>query len=672
MAGEPALSFIVLGPDGRDGHSALSQLASELRTLRRRTELLVTSRDPQLLRRALRSASAELVCIWDPDQSSLQALLIEKCIQNLPTVWEVALQSPASRQPNVPLLVLRKRTAIEVFARLQATASPLLAALLVARAWGYREVALSPNPGALSGNHVRRLKPWGTRALYIRAADWAQQKTVQAARKATRRRRATLRVLILAGTVALGWWLVWLVNLAHAASLPLYGLLFLAQLINIFQVVGYWHAVWRLREPNRRKGDIEGGVDVFITTYNEPIEIVEPTLAAAVAMHRPHRTYLLDDGRRPEMKDLAHRYGAAWLTRPDNRGHKAGNLNEALKRTDGDFFAVFDADHVPAAEFLERLLPWFRDADIAWVQAPQFYANQHVSFTAGGAMDQQAIFFGPVCEGMDGLDGVICCGTNFVMRRAAVEEIGGFREDSVTEDAATGLALHARGWRSRYINEPLASGLAPEDLPSFLKQQRRWAQGNLEMLVRGLHTLNRVRPALGVQYAWAASNYLSGVSVLVYIALPCIFLLFGVQTVKLTTSDDFIAHFLPYIFLTVFIFVRSLDGHLRLRSVQVSFGLFPVHLSALASAIAGRRIGFAVTPKVAQGGSAYVLVIPQLAAIALSLISIPVGLHRVVDASAVTNSCWALFNIAMLAGIVRAASGQRVAEPILSTAQEAA
>jgi cellulose synthase (UDP-forming) len=672
MAGVPALSFIVLGPEGRDGQHRLSQLASNLRTLKKRTEVLVTSPDPQLLRRALRSASADFVCIWDPDQCSLEAPQIEKFIQNLPTVWEVAVQSPRNRQPFVPLLVLRKHTAIEVFARLQATASPLLAALLVARAWGYREVALSLDPGAPSGNHVRRLTRWGTRALYTRAGDWAQQKDVQAARKATRRRRATLRVLILAGTAALGWWLVWLVNFTHAASLPLYGLLVLAQLINIFQVVGYWHAVWRLREPSRRNGDIEGDVDVLITTYNEPIEIVESTLAAAVAMHRPHRTYLLDDGRRPEMEQLAHRYGAEWLTRPDNRGHKAGNLNEALKRTDGDFFAVFDADHVPDATFLERLLPWFRDAEIAWVQAPQFYANQDVSFTAGGAMDQQAIFFGPVCEGMDGLDAVICCGTNFVMRRAAVDEIGGFKEDSVTEDAATGLALHARGWRSRYINERLADGLAPEDLPSFLKQQRRWAQGNLEMLVRGLHTMNRLRPALGIQYAWAASNYLSGVSVLIYITLPCIFLLVGVQTVKLTSSDDFIAHFLPYIFLTVFIFVRSLDGQLRLRSVQVSFGLFPVHLSALASAIVGRRIAFAVTPKVAKGGSAYMLVIPQLAAIALSLISIPVGLHRVVDASAITNSCWALFNIAMLAGIVRAASGHRAAEPVLSRAQEAA
>ena len=667
----PALSFIVLGPEGRDGQDRLSQFARDLRTLRRRTELLVTSAEPQLLRQAIRSASGELVCIWDPDLCSVEADQVEKSVENLPATWEIALH-PVGRQPHVPLMVLTKRMAIEVFDRLQASASPLLAALVITRAWGYREVALSPDPGRSTGHPVRRLKWWGTRALHTRAGDWAEQQPVQVARKASRRRRTTLRILIIAGTVALGWWLLWLLNFGHAASLPLYGLLVLAQLINIFQVLGYWHAAWRLREPSRRQGDIEGEVDVFITTYNEPIEIVESTLAAAVAMRRPHRTYLLDDGRRFEMGQLADRYGATWLTRPDNRGHKAGNLNEALKRTHGDFFAVFDADHVPDPAFLERLLPWFRNTDIAWVQAPQFYANQDVSFTAGGAMDQQAIFFGPVCEGMDGLDAVICCGTNFLMRRAAVDEIGGFKEDSVTEDAATGLALHARGWRSRYINERLADGLAPEDLASFLKQQRRWAQGNLEMLVRGLNTLNTLRPALGVQYAWAASNYLSGVSVLVYIALPCIFLLLGVQTVRLTTSDDFIAHFLPYIFLTVFIFVRSLDGHLRLRSVQVSFGLFPVHLSALASAIVGRRIGFAVTPKVAQGGSAYVLVIPQLAAIALSLISIPVGLHRVVDASAVTNSCWALFNIAMLAGIVRAASGQRVAEVVLARAEEAA
>src|SRR5712691_3098878 len=146
MAGVPTLSFIVLGPEGQDGHFRLSQLASELRTLKRRTELLVTSPDPQLLRRALRSASGDLVCIWDPDQCSLRAPQIEKFIQNLPSVWEVALESPASRQACVPLLVLRKQTAVEVFARLKATARPLLAALLVARAWGYREVALSPDP----------------------------------------------------------------------------------------------------------------------------------------------------------------------------------------------------------------------------------------------------------------------------------------------------------------------------------------------------------------------------------------------------------------------------------------------------------------------------------------------------------------------------------------------
>src|ERR1700674_1014564 len=282
MARVPTLSFIVLGPEGRDGQDRLSQLASDLRTLKRRTEVLVTSPDPQLLRRAIRSASADFVCIWDPDQCSLRAPQIERLIQNLPTVWEVAVQSPRNRQPFVPLLVLRKHTAIEVFARLQATASPLLAALLVARAWGYREGALGPDPEAPNGTHIRRLTRWGPRVLYMKAADWAQQEDVQAARKASRRRRTTLRVLILAGTVALGWWLAWLVNFAHAASLPLYGLLVLAQLINIFQVVGYWHAVWRLREPGRRNGDIEGDVDVFITTYNEPIEIVESTLAAAV------------------------------------------------------------------------------------------------------------------------------------------------------------------------------------------------------------------------------------------------------------------------------------------------------------------------------------------------------------------------------------------------------
>jgi Glycosyltransferases, probably involved in cell wall biogenesis len=669
------VSVIVVGDErSQPARDRVAALASDLRPIEKGTELLIAGRDPAALISAARSAAAPLVVIWEPNARPLRAEQLDVVCRGLPDDgWEVASVTAGRTQhelltssglfgnPNGGLLIFRQEVAADVFSRLPTTESPLVAALMVARGRGYRHTPLSVAALAVGPRLAARQLRSRIEAACRRSElnELAEDPEMRAWRKETRRRRRTLRWLIVLDVCALGWWLDWLLTVSHAASVPLYLLLVLAQAVNIFQVLGYWHAVWRLREASRRPGDVEGEVDVFITTYDEPIEVVEPTLAAAVAMRRPHRTYLLDDGRRSQMAQLAARYGVTWLTRPDNRGHKAGNLNEALKRTKGDFFAVFDADHVPAPEFLERLLPWFRDTDMGWVQAPQYYANRDASYTAEGAMDQQAIFFGPVCEGMDGRDGVICCGTNFVMRRAALDEVGGFAEDSVTEDAATGLELHARGWRSRYVNETLAEGLAPEDLDAFLKQQRRWAQGNLEMLVRRLGRLPHLPPSLRLQYAWAASNYLSGISTIVYITLPCLYLLFGVQTVKTATSDDFIAHFAPFITLTVLIFVRSLDGRLKLRAVQFSYGLFPVHLQALTAAVFGRRIAFAVTPKLARGASAYHLIQPQLAAIAVSVISIAWGLHRQMDASTVTNACWALFNISMLAGVVRAAAGQR-------------
>jgi cellulose synthase (UDP-forming) len=673
----PTLSIVALGGDASPTTAGrVAELAHGLRSLATSTELLVAGGDAADVAEMVNSASGELVVIWNVSTCGLWAIDLTRLMTALPLDgWEVAFLPITGRRraalagrlglpgdPDGSLVVFRREVAQEIFDRLRRGPAPIAAALIIARTRGYRFHLLTAPAAALgrlgeAAAFVRTV----VQAVQIRRRieDLAEDGDLQDPRTAMRNRRIALRGLIVLDVAALGWWLVWLLNPHHAAWVPLYAVLTLAQLVNIFQVVGYWHAVWRLREPSRRSGDVEGRVDVFITTYDEPLEVVEPTLAAAVAMRRTHRTYLLDDGRRPEMGELAARYGATWLTRRDNRGHKAGNLNEALRRTDADFFAVFDCDHVPRACFLERLLPWFRDTDVAWVQAPQHYANRNATLTAAGAMDQQGIFFGPVCEGMDGRGGVICCGTNFVMRRRALDEVGGFREDSVTEDAATGLEMHARGWRSRYINEPLAEGLAPEDLEAFLKQQRRWAQGNLEMLVRGLSGISRLKPSLRLQYAWLSSNYLSGVSTAVYITLPCLYLLFGVQTVKTTSSDDFIAHFLPYIFLTIFIFVRSLDGHLRLRAIQVSFALFPIHLSALASAVTGRRIGFAVTPKLAQGGSAYHLILPQLAAIAISAVAVVVGLHRAIEPSAITNACWALFNIAMLSGIVVAAAGRR-------------
>jgi cellulose synthase (UDP-forming) len=490
----------------------------------------------------------------------------------------------------------------------------------------------------------------------------AAPRTAPASHRTSVASQRVMRGLVAAGVLSVCWWLMWLADLSHAGNLPLYGLLMAAQLFSVIQVLGYWHCIWHRRATPRPVPacDPDGwDIDVLITTYNEPYEMVARTVAAAVAMNGPHRTWLLDDGRRVEFADMAKRLGAGYLTRKTNKGAKAGNINAALRRIGGEFIAVLDADHVPRRDMLERLMPWTADPAVAVVQAPQHYANRRNGFVAGGAMEQQDIFFGAILEGKDGSDSAFCCGTNVVLRRSALDEIGGFDEDTVTEDAATTISLHERGWKTRYVNEIVADGLAPEDLAAYLSQQYRWARGNLQLLLCG--RLGRRGLGLGqrLQYAWSAAHYLSSFSTLVYLVLPCIALAFGVQPMGAATTD-FVSHFLPYLAISLTVFLHSNDGNLRFRGIQLSFGLFPTYLSALASVIAGRKVGFVVTPKVRQSGSFYRLVWPQLLVMAVLLAAMADGALHYSGASTVSNECWCVVNLALLRGVVKAAANQPV------------
>lgn len=477
-------------------------------------------------------------------------------------------------------------------------------------------------------------------------------------KEAWKRRRKTLRGAILVNMALLVWWLSWLYDYSHAANWWLYTTLVVAETFGITQVLGYWFTVWHDQQPERKRVRVPGRVDVFITTYNESVELVEQTVRGAMAMRYPHRTYVLDDGRRPEMGEMARRLGAQWITRPDNSGAKAGNINHALTLTDGDFFVVFDADHVPHPEFLGRLMPFMEDPRMALVQAPQYYANRDSTYVAGAAMDQQEIFFGPICQGKDGLGAVFCCGTNMVLRRTAIDEIGGFRENSVTEDAATTLDIHEHGWKSKYVAERLSDGLGPEDLGAYITQQHRWARGSLEMLFKFRVLFRRMPVRTRLQYAWSAMFYLTGLTTPVYLALPVLFLVFGVEAVS-ARSADFVGHFLPYIFLTIFILARSTEGRFRFRAVQFSYGLYPVFLSALISLVLGRKVGFHVTPKERASGSFYRLIVPQLVTVAILLAAIVIGFLHFSGARTITNASWALFDVVLMAGIIRGAAPHR-------------
>ena len=175
------------------------------------------------------------------------------------------------------------------------------------------------------------------------------------------------------------------------------------------------------------------------------------------------------------------------LTRGDNAHAKAGNINAAIGRTHAPFFLVLDADFVPQRQILYRMMGFFEDPGVGIVQAPHTFFNPDPLQSALGMQrmmpDDQRVFFNDIMPGRDGLDCAFCCGSNGIVRRSAIEAVGGgLPTGSITEDMLLTLAMLRKGFVTRYLDEPLALGLAPESITAFFVQRGRWAQGGLQLL----------------------------------------------------------------------------------------------------------------------------------------------------------------------------------------------
>lgn len=405
------------------------------------------------------------------------------------------------------------------------------------------------------------------------------------------------RIMVVVGVVAAVAYLSWLLHPARIGFVPLYALLVVAELFNVTQALGFWWTCARKHRPTPLPPhDVGATVDVFIPVYNEPVEIVEPTIVAAMALRGAAvRVALLDDGDNPEMEALAHRHGAAYVQRTVHNGAKAGNINHALGRTDADFIAVFDCDHVPFPEFLERTLGHFTDPDVALVQTPQYYANAEQSGIAGAAWSQQALFFGAIASGKAAHEAMFCCGTNMVFRRSALEAVGGFPERSLTEDFELSIELHERGWRSVYVSDVLAAGLGPEDVASYVSQQHRWARGCLTAIPRVVRADLPLR--LKAHYLLSSMYFLSGWTFAIYMSFPVIRILTGAQPVADATADQYLMFFGPYFGLALLTLAVIGGGHYRFDAYALAFASFWIHIHASIKALFRRPSKFVVTPK---------------------------------------------------------------------------
>ncbi|MGX7708132.1 glycosyltransferase [Methylobacterium sp. Gmos1] len=396
-------------------------------------------------------------------------------------------------------------------------------------------------------------------------------------------------------------WFVFLVELGAFADILLF-------------LVAMSRTVDRSAEADRRESDFFTRepadlptVDVFIPTYNEPIDVLERTIVGALALDYPReklKVYVLDDKRRDWLREYCESKGAIHVTRPDNSHAKAGNMNNGLTVSSGEFIAIFDADFVPYRNFLRRTVPFFTDPTIGIVQTPQHFFNKdpvqsNLSLEKVWP-DEQRLFFDEMAASRDAWDVSFCCGSCSIARRSAVEEIGGFPHDSITEDLLTTLALLNRGYKTRYLNERLSMGLAAENLKGYFVQRGRWCRSGIQTIYLHNGPLRGPGLTLFQRFMFLPLSWLVQYTVrFVILVVPAVYLWTGAAPLYFTGTQDIVWYQLP-VLAAYFLLMGWLTPTRYLPLVSSAVGAFatfrmlPVVVSSLVKPFG---VPFRVTPK---------------------------------------------------------------------------
>jgi cellulose synthase (UDP-forming) len=413
----------------------------------------------------------------------------------------------------------------------------------------------------------------------------------------------------------------------------------------------------------------EPWVAVIVPVKNEPSQVVEQTLITLYSLNYPKKNiYLLDgsDDKKiiSKYKQFAKKYKIHYKHVAKSTCSKAQTINHFLSSFNEKYLAIFDADQNPLPNFIiETVQVAESDNNLAFVQTPQLYSNIDVSPIAKGAAMQQSIFYESICEAKSTQNAIFCCGTNVLIRTKVLQQINGFDESSVTEDFSSSIDIHSLGYRSFYLNKVLTFGMAPESLPSYIKQQNRWAMGTTGVLRKLLKTFIKKPHALSTlqwwEYSLSASYYFVGWAFFLLMICPILFLLFGVPSYFMR-PEIYIMTFIPYYLMTLLLYYNTMRSrHYSFSSVVygiiMSSLFYPVFMSATISGLLNHKTKFLTTPKGKADKLAFWQLWPWNLMIILNIAAIGVNIPNWYNLSwpIYINMGWCVYHIAILLMIYR-------------------
>jgi cellulose synthase (UDP-forming) len=411
------------------------------------------------------------------------------------------------------------------------------------------------------------------------------------------------RLLRAVALLALAWgvaYLTWRIGWSGRGTNPVaFGMLLTTEIYGLWALALLTWFSWSRPPALRPAITAAHSVDIYVCTYDEPVEVVLATLAGCRALSYPHTTYLLDDGRRAEMRELAEMSGARYMTRPDNSHAKAGNINHALPRTEGELVFVLDADHVPMPDALDALVGYFDDERMAVVQSPHDFSNHDSAQHYAVGRHEQSLFYRVICPGKDRHGAAFWCGSAALIRRQPLIDIGGVATETIAEDFHTTIRLQRHGWRSAYHDEVLVQGLAPHDLDGYLLQRDRWARGNLAVFTLPESPLRARALSRRQRLSYFASlfAYLAPPMRLMLLATLALVLWTGALPMRVSIEALLIL-WLPAVTCNLFAGSALARGYQRIaETTHFELLTMEIYTRALRCAVLPAKTAFKVTPK---------------------------------------------------------------------------